>query len=132
MSATNPMVVVVNGDFNLTHAGGSSAFTGYGLLLVTGTLRYDPDDSWNGIILVIGKGVFDGRRNGKGGQINGAVLVANTLDGAGNVLTSLGRASYDGSGGGNGIRYSSSGVQAAQGLLPYQVLSFREIPLATP
>jgi hypothetical protein len=54
------------------------------------------------------------------------------LDGAGNVLTSLGRASYDGSGGGNGIRYSSSGVQAAQGLLPYQVLSFREIPLATP
>jgi hypothetical protein len=132
MSASNPMVVVVNGDFNLTHAGGSSAFTGYGLLLVTGTLRYDPDDSWNGIILVIGKGVFDGSRNGKGGQINGAVLVANTLDGSGNVLTSLGSASYNGSGGGNGIRYSSSGVQAAQGLLPYQVLSFREIALATP
>jgi len=132
MSPMNPMIVVVNGDFNLTHAGGSSAFTGYGLLLVTGTLRYDPDDSWNGVILVIGKGVFDGSRNGRNGQINGAVLVANTLDGAGNLLTSLGSASYNGSGGGNGIQYSSGWVNATQALLPYQVLSFREIAQATP
>jgi hypothetical protein len=132
MSASNPMVVVVNGDFNLTHASGMSAFTGYGLLLVTGTLHYDPDDSWNGVILVIGKGVFDGSRNGKGGQINGAVLVAKTLDNAGNPLASLGSASFNGTGGGNGIQYSSSWVKGAQALMPYQVLSFREIPQTTP
>jgi hypothetical protein len=131
MSASNPMVVVVNGDFHLTHGGGG-AFTGYGLLVVTGTFRYDPDDSWNGVILVIGKGVFNGSQGGRGGQINGTVLVANTLDNSGNLLNSLGPASYNQTGGGNGIQYSSSAVKSAQALMPYQVLSFREIAQTTP
>jgi Tfp pilus assembly protein PilX len=129
MSAANPMIVVVNGDFHLTHANGNSAFTGYGLLLVTGTLYYDPDDSWNGVILVIGKGVFNGSQNGKNGQINGAVFVANILDSSGKVLTGplLGPASFNGTGGGNGIHYGSRFVNNFQPGLPYQVLSFREI-----
>lgn len=130
MSATNPMIVVVNGDFHLTHANGASAFTGYGLLLVTGTLSYDPDDSWNGVILVIGKGVFNGSQNGRNGQINGAVLVANTRDSSGNLLPAngpLGPASFNGTGGGNGIRYNSNLVNGIQSMTPYQVLSFREI-----
>jgi Tfp pilus assembly protein PilX len=129
MSATNPMIVVVNGDFHLTHANGASAFTGYGVLLVTGTLYYDPDDSWNGVILVIGKGVFNGSQNGHNGQINGAVLVANTLDSSGHLLTTgvLGPASFNGTGGGNGIRYNSTLVNNIQSMMPYQVLSFREI-----
>ena len=131
MSATNPMVVVVNGDFHLTHASGGS-FTGYGLLLVTGTLRYDPDDSWNGIILVIGQGVFDGSQHGNGGQINGTVLVANTRDNSGNLFTSLGPASFTLTGGGNGIRYNSQVVTNTEGLATYQVLSFREITQTTP
>jgi hypothetical protein len=131
MSSTNPMVVVVNGDFHLSHAGGTS-FTGYGLLLVTGTLHYDPDASWNGIILVIGKGVFDGSQHGSGGQINGTVFVANTRDNSGNLLTSLGPASFNQTGGGSGIRYSSQLVATTQALMPYQVLSFREIAQTTP
>jgi len=132
MSALNPMIVVVNGDFHLTHAGGTSAFTGYGLLLVTGTLHYDPDDSWYGVILVIGNGMFDGSKNGKGGQINGTVLVANTRVNYGNLLASLGPASFNQTGGGNGIQFNSNWVKTAQGLMPYQVLSFREIPQTTP
>lgn len=132
MSATNPMVVVVNGDFHLSHSSGSSAFTGYGLLLVTGTLYYDPDDSWYGVILVIGKGVFDGSQHGTGGQINGTVLVANTRDSSGNLLSSLGMASFSQTGGGNGVLYGSNWVKATQALLPYQVLSFREITQTTP
>jgi len=132
MSAANPMVVVVNGDFYLGHTGGMSAFTGYGLLLVTGTLRYDPDESWYGVILVIGKGVFDGSQHGKGGQINGTVFVANTRDNSNNLLSSLGVASYNQTGGGNGIQYSSNWVKSTQALLPYQVLSFREIAQTTP
>jgi hypothetical protein len=130
MSPTNPMIVVVNGDFHLTHASGSSPFTGYGLLLVTGTLYYDPDDTWNGVILVIGKGVFDGSQNGHNGQINGAVFVANTLDSTGKLLSTLGPASYKGTGGGGGLHYGSnwvSGVNSIESRLPYQVLSFREI-----
>jgi hypothetical protein len=131
MSAANPVVVVVNGDFHLSHGGGGP-FTGYGLLVVTQTLYYDPDASWNGIILVIGKGVFDGSQNGRGGQINGTVLVANTKDASGTLLTTLGPAYFKQTGGGNGILYNSNWVRTAQTLLPYQVLSFREITQTTP
>jgi hypothetical protein len=130
MSAANPMVVVVNGDFHLSHASGTG-FTGYGLLLVTGTLRYDPDVSWYGIILVIGKGVFDGSQSGIGGQINGTVLIANTRDNSGNLLSSLGPASFNQTAG-NGIQYNSQLVTSTEALMPYQVLSFREIDQTIP
>ena len=126
MSATNPMVIVVNGDFNL-HGNG----TGYGLLVVTGALDYDPDASWNGVILVIGEGTFISSKAGDG-AINGAVLVAQTQDAAGNPLGSVGYSSYMQTGGGLGIRYSANWVRAAEGLMPYQVLSFREIQQTTP
>jgi hypothetical protein len=121
------MVTVVNGD--LTINGWHN--TGYGLLLVTGALKYDPDASWNGIILVIGKGQFVSTQNGTG-QINGVLLIAQTHDVSGNLLSALGSASFKQTGGGNGIRYSSKWVAAAQGLVPYQVLSFREIAQTTP
>ena len=128
MSATNPMVVVVNGDFNL-HGNG----TGYGLLVVTGTLDYDPDASWNGVILVIGQGTFTSSKAGQG-FINGAVFVAQTRNAAGALLPdpNLGYASFTETGGGNGILYSSTWVKAAEALMPYQVLSFREITQTGP
>jgi len=128
MSATNPMIVVVNGD--LTINGWHN--TGYGVLLVTGTLTYDPDASWDGIVLVIGKGQFVSTQNGTG-QINGVLLIAQTRDPlSGNLLSALGPASFKQTGGGNGIHYSSKWVAAAQSLAPYQVLSFREIAQTTP
>jgi hypothetical protein len=128
MSATNPMVIVVNGDFNL-HGNG----TGYGVLVVTGTLDYDPDASWNGIILVIGQGTFTSSKAGEG-AINGAVFVAQTRDASGNPLPdpNVGYSSFTQTGGGVGIRYSTSWVKAAEALMPYQVLSFREIQQTTP
>jgi hypothetical protein len=127
MSATNPMAVVVRGDLTIN----AWHNTGYGLLLVTGQLKYDPDASWDGIILVIGKGVFISNQSGPG-QINGAVLVANTRDSSGNLLTNLGPASYSQTAGGSGIHYSSKWIAAVQSAAPYQVLSFREIPQTTP
>jgi hypothetical protein len=127
MSATTPMVVVVRGDLTFNDWNN----TGYGLLVVTGTLTYDPDASWNGIILVIGKGVFISNQSGPG-QINGAVLIANTRDSSGSPLTTLGPASFSQTGGGGGIHYSSKWIAAAQSATPYQVLSFREIPQTTP
>jgi hypothetical protein len=128
MSATNPMIVVVNGD--LTINGWHN--TGYGVLLVTGTLTYDPDASWDGIVLVIGKGQFVSTQIGTG-QINGVLLIAQTRDPlSGNLLSALGPASFKQTGGGNGIHYSSKWVAAAQSLAPYQVLSFREIAQTTP
>ncbi len=128
MSASNPMIVVVNGDFNL-HGNG----TGYGLLLVTGKLDYDPDAFWNGVILVIGKGIFTSSKAGVG-VIDGAVFVAQTRDSYGNLLSdpNLGNGSFTQTGGGNGIQYSSNWVKATQALMPYQVLSFREIDQTVP
>jgi len=131
MSASNPMTVVVTGDLNLT----SWHNTGYGLLLVTGTLYYDPDASWNGIVLVIGQGVFSSSKNGTGG-FTGAVLVAKTRDTSGNLLpdsTGLGGAFFGsltsyGTTPGTGITYNSCLVKQAQGPLTYKVLSFHEIP----
>jgi len=137
MSATNPMTIVVNGNLNLN----SWHHTGFGLLLVTGTLTYDPDASWNGIVLVVGQGVFISGNSGDGG-FNGTVFVAKTRDGSNNLLTgnSLGAACFGnqsvctgfgghyGSNPGAGINYNNSWINAAIGPLTYKILSFREIP----
>lgn len=131
MSAANPMTIVVNGDLNLNGWHNS----GFGLLLVTGTLYYDPDATWNGVVLVVGQGVFSSSKNGIGG-VNGAVLVAKTRDATGNLLpgTALGSAFYGsqtsfGSNPGFGISYNSCMVNSAKGPLSYKVLSFHEVPL---
>jgi len=129
MSATNPMTLVVNGDLNLSGWHNS----GFGLLLVTGTLSYDPDATWNGIVLVVGQGIFSSSKNGVGG-INGALLIAKTRDSSGNLLPALGSAFYGsqtsfGSNPGFGISYDSCKVRSAQGPLSYKVLSFHEVPL---
>jgi hypothetical protein len=126
MSATNPMTVVVNGDLNTTGWTG----TGYGVLLVTGTFTYDSNSTWNGVILVIGKGIFSSHVFSQGtGRINGAVFVATTLDTSGNPLPALGSPVFDfGGQGSQGIYYSSCWVQYVQSATKYQVLSFHEIP----
>jgi hypothetical protein len=132
MSSSNPMTIVVNGDLNLS----AWRNTGYGLLLVTGTFYYDPDASWNGLVLVVGQGAFSSSKNGTG-IINGAVFIAKTRDSAGNLLTgsALGSAFYGsqtsfGTNPGYGVSYNSCVISSAQGPLTYKVLSFREIPLA--
>jgi len=142
MAPNTPMTVVVNGDLDLTGWHG----VGYGLLLVTGTLTYDPDATWEGLVLLIGQGVFVSTASGVNG-FDGAVFMAKTRDGSGNLLSSLGAASYSqtGSSGnfGRGINYNScwisgnAGNPIVQGIrgplingpLSYKVLSFREIGL---
>jgi len=121
MSLTNPMTVVVNGD--LTFNGWHS--TGYGILLVTGTFTYDPDASWDGIVLVIGQGVIYSHQLGTG-KFYGAMLVANTVGGSGN---NTGPSSFDftSGAGSNGIYYSSCWVNYVQSPYSYKVLSFHEI-----
>jgi hypothetical protein len=124
MTAANPMVVVVNGDLDLN----SWHNTGYGILLVTGELKYDPDAFWNGIVLVIGKGKFTYENNGLG-TIYGALFIAQTVDSAGLPLASPGAATVGmaSGNGGVGVYYSSCWIQYAQAPVSYKVLSFREI-----
>ncbi len=124
MSASNPVTVVVNGD--LTFNGWHNS--GYGLLVVTGTFNYDPNATWNGVILVIGQGNLIASQQGNG-QINGAVLVAKTRDSSGNLLPdpNLGAATVDYSGGGLGIYYSSCWIKAAQAPSTFKILSYHQV-----
>jgi hypothetical protein len=125
---TYPMTIVVNGNLDLT----SWHNSGYGLLLVTGNLIYDPDASWQGIVLVMGKGTITGSHSGIG-QFNGAVLVAQSRDPvSGAVLAdpTLGQSSvtFASTMGGNGIQFNSCMILQALSPTNFKVLSFREIP----
>jgi len=127
MNAGNPLTVVVNGDFDL----GSGA-TGFGVLVVTGKFSYDSDSSWKGVILVIGQGVVTSNKHGNSnGEIDGALLVAQTRDSSGNLLPdpNLGPASFtsDPNDGGKGIYYSSCWIKAAQTPFSYKILSYRQL-----
>ncbi len=128
MSSSRPMTIVVNGDLDMN----AWHNTGYGLLLVTGTLKYDPDASWQGVILVIGQGNFVSTKAGTG-EIDGAMFIAKTRDATGNLLATLGAASFSQTGTGTslglGINYNSCLAQGAEGPITYKVISFREIPL---
>lgn len=126
MSPTNPVTVIVNGDLNLTNWTG----TGYGLLLVTGTLIYDPATTWNGAVLVIGQGQITNIDHGQYKQINGAVFVAKTRQPDGSLISGGiggGFVSFDAPMQGSGIRYSSCWVQRSQPIGGYKILSFHEI-----
>jgi hypothetical protein len=126
MSSSNLLTVVVNGNLDISNWSND----GYGLLLVTGTFTYDPDTTWDGIILVIGQGIVNGSHL-QYKEINGAMLVAKTRDGNNNVLpgSNLGGASmiFQDSMQGEGIRYSNCWIQKATPTSNYKILSFHEI-----
>jgi hypothetical protein len=125
MSASNPMVVVVDGNFSMT-----GNFTGYGLLVVTGNFAYTGNTGWKGIVLVVGDGTttYDGSGGGNN-EFDGAIYVSTIWDSSHNLLSTFGPVGYDISGGGgNGIYYNSCWIKNAQQPATYTVLSFREIP----
>jgi hypothetical protein len=145
MSNSNLKTVVVQGDLDLTGWHNQ----GYGLLLVTGNLTYDPDASWYGIVLLIGQGYMTGARNGSG-QFVGGVFLAKTRDLNGNLFPDPNLPSAAGPGytppdyrsyGSNiqfdpnmassgtnaGIYYSSCWINAALPGANYNILSFHEI-----
>jgi hypothetical protein len=135
MTATNPMTIVVNGDLTIN----GWHHHGYGLLLVTGEMTFDPDAFWHGIILVIGKGwFFANQGSSTGGHIEGALFIAKTTDPSGTPLpigSPLGASRFDFTSnsltpsGGNyyGVYYSNCWIQAAMPNLGYKILSFHEI-----
>jgi hypothetical protein len=113
---------VVNGDLTLT---GSNV--GYGILVVTGKLTFSGNTGWRGIVLVIGQGNME--ENGGGNEeFDGAVLVAKTLNAAGQPLATLSSPvlNWNG-GGGNGVYYDSCWINNATSGVTYKVLGFREI-----
>ena len=105
-TAANPAFNVVYGDYTM------GPTTGYGILVVTGTLTFSGNYSWDGLILVIGQGasIMNGGGNG---QIFGSVYVANTSTGT------LGSPNVNWSGGGgNGIQYDHCWADYMESLIP--------------
>ncbi|MGH9734803.1 MAG: pilus assembly PilX family protein [Candidatus Acidiferrales bacterium] len=122
-SATNPQVVYVNGNLDI------SSSTGSGILVVTGDLTYDGNSNWNGIVLVAGQGATIYKVGAAGtGEFNGAMLVATTEDASGNPLATFGAADFNISGaGGNGVYYNSCWVNNVQKPIVFELLSSKEI-----
>lgn len=123
-AATNPQVVYVNGNLDI-----SGSNTGSGILVVTGNLTYDGNSSWNGIILVVGQGTTTYNVNGGGnGQFNGAIFVATTKDSTGKELANFGTSDFNiNGGGGSGIFYNSCWINNVQRPTSYVVLSAKQI-----
>ena len=123
-----PQTIVINGDLDLSSWSG----TGYGILLVTGQLTLNSNVNWNGIIIVVGKGVVDASAGV--GQIYGSVLLAQTLDPSNSWTPftdaqGLGAPNWLQTGGTGFINYSSCWISSVQYPYTYKLLSFREIPL---
>lgn len=124
----NPVVNVVNGDVTLTGASGA------GILVVTGNLTLSGAFSYDGIILVIGKGNVT--QNGAGnGTVNGAMLVANLYDNSGKLIPTgaspqnpPGVPTINWNGGGNAtFQYDSCWINYLIQKFPYKVLAEREL-----
>jgi hypothetical protein len=131
MSSSNPMTIVVNGNLDLN----GWHNTGYGLLVVTGEFKYDPDASWKGIVLVIGVGKLSSSKGGSG-DFHGAMLLAKTVDTTTSPYSPLSPPSlapgvpnyaFTPGSGGNGIYYSNCWIQASIPSGGYKILSFHEI-----
>jgi hypothetical protein len=132
-TTSNPLVTYVNGDV-------SGSCQGSGILVVTGALSCGGNYSWNGIILVVGKGYVTASGGGNG-QITGGVLVANLYNhvcGPGDTsctsssllptTSQPGAPTFDWSGGGgNGIVFDACWTTKWQNKFSYQIVASREV-----
>jgi PilX N-terminal len=103
VSPWNPQITYVNGDFDMGNASGA------GILIVTGTLSFNGNASFNGLILVVGQGNMQESGGGNGG-FNGSVFLAKTKSSASpySELATLGSPTIGWNGGGNSfIQYNS-------------------------
>lgn len=127
MSSTNPKTVFVNGDLNLY---GNT--NGYGILVVTGDFNYTADDSWKGIVFIIGKGKAVESGGTAGGRFDGAVFIAESRNSSGSVWSDghgLGDSYIDfNNGHGSSFYYSSCWIHEVLKPTNFKILSFHEIP----
>jgi hypothetical protein len=112
-SNSNPAFTFVDGDCTL---GG-----GAGLLIVTGDLEMSGNPSFNGLILVLGRGTIN-RNGGGNGNIYGAIAVA-SFDTFGGFTA----ASFHTNGGGNAtIQYDSDAIRQALNMSGPRILGVAE------
>jgi hypothetical protein len=123
-----PVINVINGDY-------SGPISGSGILLVTGVMTSSGNPSFNGLVLVIGKGELI-KNGGGNGIINGSLFVANMYTTA-NPWTTLialnsnlppGPPIIQWNGGGTAnINYDSCWISALGQSLPLRLVTSREL-----
>ena len=127
-SPVNPVINVVNGDYTLPGSGS-------GILLVTGTLTMSGNPSWNGLILVVGKGNVV-KNGGGNGTLDGSLLVANMFSDPGTWTHPIalglnnppGTPTIAWNGGGNAtVQYDSCWANYMSQSLPYRTITDREL-----
>jgi hypothetical protein len=89
-----------------------AGYQGCGLLIVTGELITSGNTDFEGVILVLGAGIFN--RNGNGnGHIDGGIIVA-SFDPSPTATTGFNSPTFSVNGGGNSdVRYNSDAVRKA-------------------
>jgi hypothetical protein len=115
----SPKITFINGDATLSG--------GAGVVVVTGTLTFNGNTNFDGLILVVGQGIMN-VQGGGGGQINGEVLIANTNSRTApfGQLATLGSPILNWTGGGsNFIQYNSCWANFGDSL-QYQLIASRE------
>jgi len=128
-TSSAPVVNVVQGDLSLSGSGS-------GILLVTGQLTLNGAFSYNGIILVIGKGAIT-KSGGGSATVNGAMFSANLYSDIPPIYSNLiplgsnnapGTPSFAWSGGGSStIQYDSCWISAVTRTLPFNIVAQREL-----
>jgi hypothetical protein len=114
-----PQITYVTGDATLSG--------GAGVVVVTGTLTFNGNTNFDGLILVIGQGIMN-VQGGGGGQVNGSVFIANTNSHTSpfGQLATLGSPTLNWSGGGsNFIQYNSCWADYGS-YMQYTVVASRE------
>jgi hypothetical protein len=124
-----PKIIVIDGDLSTDPPPGAS-----GILLITGNANVSGSFSYNGTVLVIGKGFFSANGGGSG-QINGALLVANIGNASyftnptnANLLPAVGSPTFNWNGGGtNFLQFDSCALDVGSQHASFKVLARREV-----
>jgi len=118
-SPADYQVLVVDGDCTV-------ARTGYGFLLVRGSLTMANGFSWTGFVAAVGQGVIQWPA-GINGELSGGLFAAQTRDATGALLATPGTPLVDLSGASGGwLRWDAAAIAKANAKFPYGIVSRRE------
>jgi Tfp pilus assembly protein PilX len=120
-TVANPQITVFSGDLNMS---GQHVVVGAGILLVEGTYTISGSPEFDGLVLVIGKGIYYG--NGDA-VIGGQTLVANISSGVVGQTPGPPLVNLAGGGGQGGTYYDSCKANLGNDRIPYQILATREV-----
>jgi Tfp pilus assembly protein PilX len=122
-TASDPKIIAIDGDASFPNN-----WTGAGIILVTGALKFNGGFQYDGLMLAIGAGRYEHVGNGPG-WMRGTTFVANVNTPWASDPTYVGIPSYKDDGGGNSLmQYSTTNLNRyAAAIMPLRVLTFQQL-----